>query len=63
MSIIFSRGEERLPNGVLEWRPSSRRKRSRPKLTWVEGIRGMMVEKVQQKEDGTDRNNWRRKIT
>jgi hypothetical protein len=55
--------EGRLPKGVLEWRPSGRRKRGRPKLTWVEGIRGMMAEKGLQEEDWTDRNNWRKKIS
>jgi hypothetical protein len=32
------------------------------KLTWAEGIRGMMAEKGLQEEDWTDRNNWRKKI-
>jgi hypothetical protein len=32
------------------------------KRTWEEGIRGMMREKGLQKEDWTDRNNWRRNI-
>jgi hypothetical protein len=54
--------EGRLPKGVLEWRPSGRRKRGRPKLAWTKGIRGMMGEKGLQEEDWTDRNNWRRKI-
>jgi hypothetical protein len=53
----------RLPKGVLEWRPSGRRKRGKPKLTWAKGIRGMMAEKGLQEEDWTDRNNWSRKIT
>jgi hypothetical protein len=47
---------------VLEWRPSGRRKRGRPRLTWAKGIRGMMGENGLQEEDWTDRNNWRRKI-
>jgi hypothetical protein len=51
------------PKGELEWRPSGRRKRGRPKLTWAEGIRGMMAEKGLQEEDWTDRNNWRKKIS
>jgi hypothetical protein len=37
--------EGRLPKEVLKWRPSGRRKRGRPKLTWAEGIRGMMVKR------------------
>jgi hypothetical protein len=54
--------EGRLPKRVLEWRPSGRRKRGRPKLAWAEGIRGKMAEKWLQEVDWTDRNNWRRKI-
>ena len=34
--------EERLPKEVMKWRPPGRRKRGRPKLTWAEGIRGLM---------------------
>jgi hypothetical protein len=37
--------EGRLPKGVMEWRPAGRRKQGRPKLTWVEGIIGLMGEK------------------
>jgi hypothetical protein len=43
--------EGRLPKGVLEWRPSGRRKIDRSKLTWAEGIRKMMAEKGLQEED------------
>jgi len=37
--------EGRLPKEVMKWRPPGRRKRGRPKLTWTEGIRGLMGEK------------------
>jgi hypothetical protein len=37
--------EGRLPKQVMKWSPPGRRKRDRPKLTWVEGIRGLMEEK------------------
>ena len=37
--------EGRLPKEVMKWRPKGRRKRGRPKLTWAEGIRGLMGEK------------------
>jgi hypothetical protein len=36
--------EGRLPKEVMKRRPPRRRKRGRPKLTWVEGIRGLMGE-------------------
>ena len=32
----------RLPKGVMKWSPPERRKRGGPKLSWVEGIRGLM---------------------
>ena len=37
--------EGRLPKAVMKWSPPGRRKRGRPKLTWAEGIRGLMGEK------------------
>jgi len=54
--------EGRLPKEVMKWRPLGRRKRSRPKLTWAEGIRGLMGEKGLMEEDWNDRSNWRKKI-
>ena len=54
--------EGRLPKRVLKWRPSGRRKRVGPELTWAEGIRGMMGEKGLMEEDWTDRSKWRKKI-
>jgi hypothetical protein len=43
--------ERRLPKEVLEWRPSGRRKRGRPKLI---GLRGL--------EEGWEKRGYRRKI-
>jgi hypothetical protein len=54
--------EGRLPKQVMKWNPPGRRKRSRPKLTWVEGIRGLMGEKGLVEEDWNDRDEWRKKI-
>ena len=48
--------------GVLLGLIYTLRKRGRPKLTWAEGIRGMMGEKGLKEEDWADRNNLRRKI-
>jgi len=33
--------EGRVPKEVMKWSPSGRRKRGKPKLTWVERIRGI----------------------
>ena len=34
-----------LPKEVMKWRQPGKRKRGRPKLSWAEGIRGLMGEK------------------
>jgi hypothetical protein len=54
--------EGRLPKEVMKWRPPGRRKRGRPKLTWAEGIRGLMGEKGLMEEDWNDRSSRRKKI-
>ena len=54
--------EGRLPKEDMKWSPSGRRKRGRPKLTWAEGIRGLMEGKGLVEEDWNDRGNWRKKI-
>jgi hypothetical protein len=54
--------EAGLPKEVMKWRQPGRRKRSRPKLTWPEGIRGLMGEKGLMEEGWNDRSNWRKKI-
>jgi len=45
-----------------EMEPTRKMKRGRPKLTWAEGIRGLMGEKGLMEEDWNDRGNWRKKI-
>jgi hypothetical protein len=37
--------EGRLPKEVMKWSPSGRRKQGRHKLTWAEGIRGLLGRK------------------
>ena len=54
--------EGRLPKGVMKWRPTGRRKRGRPKLTWAEGSTRLMGEKGLTEKDWNDRSNWRKKI-
>jgi len=51
-----------LPKEVTKLSPTGRRKRGRPKLTWAEGIRGLMGEKGLMEEDWNDRDKWRKKI-
>jgi len=60
MSKEWKRGDTQ--EEVMKWRPKGRRKRGRPKLTWEEGIRGLMGEKGLMDEDWNDKSNWRKKI-
>jgi len=55
--------EGRLPKEVMKWSLPGRRKRGRPKLTWAEGIRGLMGEKILMEEEWNDRSSLRKKIT
>ena len=55
--------EGRFPKEVMKWRPPGIRKRGRPKLTWAEGIRGLMGEKGLMEEDWNDRGNWEEEDT
>ena len=54
--------EGRLPKKGMKLSPPGRRKRGRPKATWAEGIRGLMVEKGLMEEDWNNRDNWKKKI-
>jgi hypothetical protein len=46
----------------MKWHSPRIIKRGRPKLTWAEGIRGLMGEKGLVEEDFNNRHNWRKKI-
>jgi hypothetical protein len=35
--------EERLPKLIMEWIPEERRKRGRPRKTWMEGVQAAMT--------------------
>ena len=54
--------EGRLPKEIIKWRPPVSRKRGISKLTWAEGIKGLMGEKGLMEEDWNDSSNWRKKI-
>ena len=55
-------GRRKIAKRSMKWRPPGRRKRGGPKLTWAEGIKGLMGEKGSMFEDWNDKSNWRKKI-
>jgi hypothetical protein len=50
--------EGRLSKEVMKWHPPGRRKRGRPKLIWVQGIRGLMGEKGLVEDKDNIINKW-----
>ena len=55
-------GRGKITKEVMKWSPTGRRKRGRPKLTWSEGIRGLMGEKGLMEEEWNGRGNCRKNI-
>ena len=49
--------EDRFPRKVLEWvAPGRRRRRGRPRITWIDGVLNCMREKDWKKEIGVTEN-------
>jgi hypothetical protein len=48
-------GRRKIAKRSYEMASTGRRKRGRPKLTWAEGIKGLMGEKELMEEDWNDR--------
>ena len=51
--------KKRVTKNVNNCSPRGRRKRGTPKLTWAEGIRGLMGEKGLMEEDWNARDKWK----
>jgi hypothetical protein len=50
--------EERIPRLILEWVPEERRKRGRPRKTWMEGVHTAMTRNLEQ-DQWRNREEWR----
>ena len=51
--------EERLPKLIMEWIQGERRKRGRPRKTWMEGVRAAMKTRHLEADQWLNRNKWR----
>lgn len=51
--------DERIPKMVMKWCPRERRRRGRPKTTWMQGIRKAMSARDLNDGDWNDRQRWR----
>ena len=50
--------EERLPNLIMEWIPEERRKRGRPRKTWMEGVQAAMEARNLETDQWLNRMEW-----
>jgi hypothetical protein len=50
--------EEIIPKLIMEWIPEERRKRGRPRKTWMEGVHAAMTERNLEQDQLRNREEW-----
>ena len=50
--------EERLPKLIMEWIPEERRKRGRPRKTWMERVQAAMEKRHLEMDQWLNRKEW-----
>jgi len=51
--------EERIPKLIMDWIPRARRKRGRPRKTWIEGVQVAMTTRNLETDQWRNREKWR----
>jgi len=51
--------EDRIPKLIMDWIPRERRKRRRPRKTWVEGVQAAMTTRNLEPDQWRNREEWR----
>ena len=51
--------EERMPKLIMDWIPRDRRKRGRPRKTWMEGVQAAMTTRNLEQDQWRNREEWR----
>ena len=51
--------EERIPKLIMEWIPRERRKRGRPRKTWMEGVQTAVTARGLEPDQWKNRGEWR----
>jgi hypothetical protein len=50
--------EERIQKLIMEWLPEERRKRGRPRKTWMEGVQAAMTARNLEQDHWRNREEW-----
>jgi hypothetical protein len=50
--------EERIPELIMEWIPEERRKRGRPRKTWMEGVQAAMTTRNLEPDQWRNWEEW-----
>ena len=50
--------EERIAKLIMEWTPTERRKRGRPRKTWIEGVQAAMATRNAEPDQWRNRQEW-----
>jgi hypothetical protein len=50
--------EERIPKVIMEWIPLEKRKRGRPRKTWIEGVQAAMATRNLKPDQWRNREEW-----
>jgi hypothetical protein len=48
-----------IPKLIMEWVPEERRKRGRPRKTWMEGLQAAMTARNLEQDQWRNREEWR----
>ena len=51
--------EERMPKLIMDWIPRERRKRGRPRKTWMEGVKSAMTTRNLEPDQWRNKEEWR----
>jgi hypothetical protein len=51
--------EERISKLIMEWIPEERRKRGRPRKTWMEGVKAAMTIRNLEPDQWRNKEEWR----
>jgi len=51
--------EERIAKLIMDWIPRERRKRERPRKTWMEGVKAAMTTRNLEPDQWRNRQEWR----